>query len=120
MKYYSEKTGEKYSTIKELDTAEKNFDEKQKAVSAASEEKKILANKVTEAYKNAIEVSKQANAMVMEAGNKYLSLRREFIAKYGSFHMTYSNENGKENIVVDTQPKLIDEINDFMHMPVIW
>jgi hypothetical protein len=117
MKYYSEKTDGKYDSEEELKKAEADFDKKQYAVSKAAEEKKGLAKKVEDSYKHMLEINKQANTMVAEAEKNYYNLRQTFIDKYGSYHMTYSNINGKEDFTIDDA---IQNINNILTIPFIW
>lgn len=70
MKYYSEKTNKKYDTIEELETAEKEFDDREAKELALREERKARAHEVEEAYK------------------RYLELKAKFIQDYKEYHMT--------------------------------
>lgn len=103
--YFSEKLNKYFDSKKECEAAEAAFDQekikKEKAKEARSED----AKKVEEAYKHIFAVRKEASQMIREANRMiedaqqaYYKARREFVNKYGSFHMTYSNDNGDETI----------------------
>ena len=105
--FYSEKLKKYFDTEKECVEAEKAYDqaniEKEKAKAKRTEDAKAVEN----AYKNSIEVRKEAakmieeaNKLVEEADQKYYAARREFINKYGSFHMSYSNVDGEEKVSI--------------------
>jgi hypothetical protein len=100
LKTYSDKTKQYYNTIDEAKKAEADFDKNQLETSKATEEKKAAAKEVEDAYKHMLDVYKQASKMIDDAENVYYKAREKFINKYGSFHMTYSNENGKEYIAI--------------------
>ena len=111
--YFSEKLNKYFESKKECEAAEAAFDqekiEKEKAKEARAED----ATKVEEAYKNIFEVSKEAAQKMHEAEQEYYKARREFIDKYGSFHMTYSNENGEENVTVNDVFSAISKLFTF-------
>lgn len=105
--FYSENLKKYFDTKKECEEAEKVFAEEQ---AEKEKEKEIRANdakEVEEAYKNVIETRKQAaikiqeaNELIEKAEQEYLQKRKEFVQKHGSFHMTYSNADGNEEITV--------------------
>jgi acetyl-CoA carboxylase carboxyltransferase component len=100
LKIYSDKTKQYYDTEAEAQEAEAVFDKKQNDTSKATEEKKAAAKEVEDAYKHMLDVDKQASKMIDDAKTSYYEAREKFINKYGSFHMTYSSNNGKEYISV--------------------
>lgn len=67
MKYFSEKLKKVYDTVEDLETAEKEFDEKHEKELALKEERKQRAQEVEDAYK------------------KYLDLRANFIKDYKEY-----------------------------------
>lgn len=75
MKYFSEKLKKVYDTVEDLETAEKEFDEKHEKELALKEERKQRAQEVEDAYK------------------KYLDLRANFIKDYKSYHMTLTEKD---------------------------
>lgn len=75
MKYFSEKTRKMYESVDELNTAEKEFDDKAAKELALREERKVRAQEVDDAYK------------------KYLELRAKFIEDYKSYHMTLTEKD---------------------------
>lgn len=75
MKYYSEKVKKMFDSVEDLDTAEKEFDEKAQKELALREERKARAVEVEDAYK------------------KYLDLRSKFVKDYGSYHMTLTEKD---------------------------
>jgi hypothetical protein len=100
LKIYSDKTKQYYDTEAKAQEAEAIFDKKQNETSKTAEEKKAAAKEVEDAYKHMLDVDRQASKMIDDAENVYYKAREKFINKYGSFHMTYSNENGKECIAI--------------------
>lgn len=75
MKYFSDKTKKVYETVEELETAEKEFDEREAKALALREERKARAHEVEDAYKH------------------YLELRAKFIEDYKSFHMSLTDRD---------------------------
>lgn len=59
MKFYSEKTGELFDTVEELETAEKEIEEIEKAKKAAQEEVNSAYEEAVKAWENYLEVSKK-------------------------------------------------------------
>lgn len=100
MKYYSEKLDKMFDDATELVEAEKAYDEAHKAELKAKEEKKLDAKKVENAYKEYLDICKEASKMVDEAEKNWLSEKNLFVQKYGSYHMTYTNDNGQEAVSV--------------------
>ena len=99
--YYSKKLKTTFDSLEELRVAEKEAETILKVVEKAKEEKKDLAKKVSDAYANYIKVGKEANKKIIEARNNYYAIRDECIEKYGSYHMTYTNSDGKETCEID-------------------
>lgn len=121
MKYYSELTKKVYDTEDELNTAEESYKKAKELAQKEKEEKVALrkeeANKVLDAYKESLAVRKECNEKITEADNKYFELRNEFIKKYGSWHMSYSNTDGNEEVsVADTLSFLGDFFNDLDYL----
>ena len=75
MKYYSETCKKMYDSVEELETAEKEFNEKHEKELALKEERKARAQEVEEAYK------------------KYLELKAKFIEDYKAYHMTLTTKD---------------------------
>ena len=75
MKYYSEKTEKLYDSKKDLDAAEKEFDEVELKEKQKKEERATRAKEVNAAYDTYIEAYK-----------KYQEVLKEFIKDYGSYH----------------------------------
>lgn len=114
LKTYSDKTKQYYNNVEDAKKAELEFDKKQEVASKASEEKKADAEKVESAYKHMLDVSKQADKMITDAENAYYVERKKFISKYGSFHMTYYNDDGNQGIAVS------DLVNRIFDLPFNW
>jgi hypothetical protein len=112
LKTYSDKTKQYYNTIDEAKKAEADFDKNQLETSKATEEKKAAAKEVEDAYKHLLDVNKQASKMIDDAEKAYYASRQKFIDKYGSFHMTYFNENGNDHIS-------ISDILDSFFFPIL-
>ena len=75
MKYYSEKTEKLYDSKKDLDAAEKEFDEVELKAKQKKEERAARAKEVNAAYD-----------AYLEAYKKYQEVLKEFIKDYGSYH----------------------------------
>lgn len=97
MLYYSEKNKKFYKTESDLQEAEKNYDVVQAEAAKVSEEKKKRAKEVGEAYAEAQRVRKDASAAIKKADDDYYSLRNKFVKDYGSFHVSYFNDDEGEN-----------------------
>lgn len=101
MKYYSEKLSEAkgkpavFGTQKELEEAEKEFDGKRALEARKADERKADAKKVAEAYRHSLEVRRKATKEIEEADRAYREERSKFVGKHGSYHMTYTEEDGK-------------------------
>ena len=87
MRYYSDVTKKLYESESEALEAEK-------AQEAARAEAADKAAKLAEARKADAKQVEDAYRAVIEAQTNYNKLRREFIDKYGSFHMTFSTKDG--------------------------
>ena len=108
--FYSEKLKTYFDSAEECAAAEKAFDRKQKALrekdvaksQRAADAKVVEAarDKVIKAKQTAEEVVKKANKMIEEAEKEYFAARRAFINKYGSFHMTVSDEDADEDLTI--------------------
>ena len=87
MRYFSDVTRKFYESEKEALEAEQAHEREQveaaEKAAKLAEERKASAKKVEDAYR-----------AVIEAQTEYNKLRREFIDKYGSFHMTFSTKDG--------------------------
>lgn len=98
MKYYSEKTKSVYDTVEALQTAEKEFDEKEAEKLKLAEVKKTRAKEVENAYAEYQDVKEKACKEIAEAEDKYIKLRDAFAKDYNGYHMTYVNDNGVKSI----------------------
>ena len=96
MKFYSEQTKKLYDSEKELKDAENKLALEKAEKEKALEGRKVEAQKVEDAYKKALEVRKEAYKQIDEAEKEFYKLRREFVDKYGSWHMTYSSKNDED------------------------
>lgn len=72
MLYYSEKTGEKYSTVKDLRAAEKAFDDAEAAKKVKDEEKKAKEDAIKEAL----------SALAAEE-LRVVNMMKDFVKEYG-------------------------------------
>ena len=77
MKYFSEITEKVYDTPEELETAEKEVLDEQKAQEEKLAKRAERAKEVEAAYAKAAEVKEQADELL-----------NEFLKDYGSFHTT--------------------------------
>jgi hypothetical protein len=94
-KYYSTELKKVFDTEDELEEAEQKYlvekEEEAKALSLKKEEAKA----VEDAYKNLVGTKKKAFKEIDEAEQVYISKRNEFVKKYGSFHMTYTDKDAQ-------------------------
>ena len=86
--------------------AEKTQEERELAHKTEIDLKKELAKRVDDAYKDYVRIAKEQNKIVADAGDKYLQLRNDFIKKYGSYHMSYTESGTTET----TLTELLNEI----------
>ena len=113
MKYYSEKLKKLFDTEKDLKAAEKEQEELALVQKKELDIKKEMAKEVEAAYADYVKTVKDSNVLVADANKKYLQLRSDFIKKYGSYHMTYTDKDGitiQTDSVVDM---LLDWLNNF-------
>ena len=78
----------------ELVKAEEAYEKENAEKLRQAEEKKLRAKEVEDAYRNAMQVRKDANKAISEADKKYYELRDAFIRDYKTFHMSYSDDSG--------------------------
>ena len=90
MKYFSEITEKVYNTPEELETAEKEVLDDQKAQEEKSAKRAERAKEVEEAYAKAADVKEQADKLL-----------NEFLKDYGSFHTTLKKPIKRINIFDD-------------------
>lgn len=123
MLYTSEVTGKSYKTVKELEAAEVEFNKAHEAELKAKEERKVAATEVEKAYTAVLNARKEAKAIVDKANKEasdlirkseldYQKLKDEFIKKFGSYHVSYTNNNGKEVVTVSD---LFDSFNSIFN-----
>ena len=97
MKYYSEITEKVYDTPEELETAEKEVLDEQKAQEEKLAKRAERAKEVEEAYALAADVKEQADKLL-----------NEFLKDYGSFHTTVRNPIKKPISVFDIFNSALD------------
>ena len=90
MKYFSEITEKVYDTQEELETAEKEVLDEQKAQEEKLTKRAERAKEVEAAYAKAAEEKEQADELL-----------NEFLKDYGSFHTTVKKPVKKINIFDD-------------------
>lgn len=92
MKYYSDITKKLYDTPEALKKDEQVFTEAEAEKKAAEVKKTVersaRAKAVEAAYRTAV-----------EAYNKYIKMRNNFVETYGSFHMTYATTSDENDEV---------------------
>ena len=88
MKYYSTKLNRLFETVKELEAAEKVYDDKQKEAEKVKAERTEAAKKVEEAYKLADETKKAADQLLTE-----------FCKKYGPYHKTITKPDSSVSFI---------------------
>lgn len=105
--YYSRELKQVFDTVEELKAAELKLHQEQEEKEKARLVKSEDAKKVEDAYKHLLEVKRQAAKEIEEAEKMYYEQRNAFIEKHGSYHMTYTNTDGKECLSVSD---LVDSI----------
>lgn len=98
--FYSNLLKKPFDTLKELKAAEDEFKNKNAVEIAKKEERRVDSARVSDAYQEYMNTCKKANEDVAKARDKWLGERQKFINKYNSFHMSYTNDNGKEEISI--------------------
>ena len=83
MKYYSEKLKKVYDTVEQLQTAETEYDKAHAAEIAKQKERKERAEEIDAARKE-----------VIKAQEHYDDLINKFVKDYGSYHTTYTKNDG--------------------------
>ena len=116
--YYSRVLGKVFDNLDDLLSAEKEHEDAKLAEKEKARVKKEKAAIVEKAYIEYVETAEKANKEIADAQNNYIKLRDEFIKEYGSFHMSYSNEEkeGKCNRdvrVSDTLGNIFDVFRSF-------
>ena len=105
--YYSRELKQVFDTVEELKAAELKLHQEQEEKEKARLVKSEDAKKVEDAYKHLLEVKRQAAKEIEEAEKMYYEQRNAFIEKHGSYHMTYTNTDGRECLSVSD---LVDSI----------
>ena len=105
--FYSEKLQKYFDSEEECKAEEEKFDKALAEKEQAKEARAKDASDVEEAYRNALAVRKEVSRIIAdakrevdEADREYFKARREFVNKYGSFHMTYSSDSDDGYITV--------------------
>lgn len=98
--YHSYRLNKDFSTLKELQEAEDSYNKEQSAKEAQLAERKADAKQVEDALRKLCEVKKECFKQIKDAETNYYVAREKFIKKYGSYHATYSNNDGNESIKV--------------------
>ena len=96
--YYSKELKQVFDTLEELKAAELKLHEEQDAKVKLQKEKKERAKEVEDAYLHYTEVKEKAYKEISEAESKWVELRNKFAEDYGSYHMTYCNNNGEKTV----------------------
>lgn len=108
-KVYSDILKRPFDTVDELVEAEKKYHELELEKEAKAQQKKHRAEEVEQALKDLekakieareilVEANKKSSEVIKVAEDNYRQLKNKFIEDYGSFHMSYYNDNGNETI----------------------
>lgn len=126
MKYYSDVLNKPFNTIKELNEAEEAHNKELKTKEEALSKKKEEASKVEDAYKKYLDGVKTNNEKRKELNDidnanyrAYLDARMSFIKKYGSYHMTYTNDDDDTRVKVTTS-NAFNDLSDFIASFIYW
>ena len=96
--YYSKLLNKPFDTLDSLVQAENAYKEEAEKKLRLVEEKKIRAKEVEDAYLEYQKVKEEAYKQIAEAEKKWVELRDKFAQDYGSYHMTYVNNNGQRQV----------------------
>ena len=95
MKFYSDVTKQLYDSKEDCYAAEKAYEEKVAAEKAKKAElensRKNDAKALQELENSYTQLVRENKAKEEELAKKIVAARNEFIKKYGSYHVTYSN-----------------------------
>lgn len=105
--YRSKLLNKYYESYDDMLREEAEFKRQNEEKERAKAEKTADAKKVEDAYKHLLEVKRQAVKEIEEAEKMYYEQRNAFIEKHGSYHMTYTNTDGRECLSVSD---LVDSI----------
>ena len=119
--YYSKKLNKPFDTLDELRESEQEFKDEEAKKQEVIDAKKELAKRVESSYKTYIEtlngcreelekVQKSLNESVAKSYNEYINAKNEFIEKYGSFHMTYTNKEPKVDTSSSNLPSVFSTL----------
>ena len=106
MKFYSEKLNRLYDSEEELHKAEKEAEEQESKKTALSKQKKERAEEIRKAFQKSQDVRSQAIKDIKKADSEYNQLVQDFIRDYGSYHMSYYNDNKSPSVYISTSDLL--------------
>ena len=119
--FYSEVLDKYFDSKEECLEEERKHEEVEQAKVKAKETRAEDAKKVEEAFRATVEARKKAseiiqgaNQLIDEADKAYYEARKEFVEKYGSYHMTYSNKDGVKQIIIGSS--LFDVVKDIFRI----
>lgn len=110
--FYSEKLKKYFNSEEECVSAEEAFDRQQQRqqqqkdaakAQRAADAKAVEAarQKVIDTKQTAAKAMQRANSLIDEAEKDYAAARKAFIEKYGSYHMTVSDDDEEEFSIAD-------------------
>ena len=85
-----------FDTIEDAQKEEEKLELEKKEKEEKNAQRKERAEEVQNALKNYMDTQKRCCKEIDDAYKQYLELRNKFIADYGSFHISYTNNNGEE------------------------
>lgn len=101
MKYYSEKTKKLFDSEKELVNYEKEFERLEEDKQKSLDIKRARAKEVDDAYRTYAVKVKESESQNRKLYNEYIELRNSFIAEYGSYHASYTDDGIRETSLSD-------------------
>lgn len=102
MKYYSEKLNKVFDEVEDLKLAEEEYDKKIQEIEAKKAARQTRATEVDAAFKK-----------MVEAREEYNKLLAQFVADYGSYHKTYTNQDVKN--MEDASNKQLINLTDLVN-----
>ena len=111
--YYSKLLGKSYDTLGELREAEEGYRKANEEKLRLADERKSRAKEVEDSYAKVMEAKRAANEGIRKAEAEYRKLLSAFVRDYGSYHMTYSNNNLPSSLSGDSWADLVDSFFRF-------
>lgn len=97
--FKSEITGKVYDSEQECLDAEKEHQALIAKKDKEKEDRKLAADEIKKAYEEYVKLCSDDRKKEQDVYNHYVTLRDEFIDKYGSYHLTVTQKNDSKPVV---------------------